>query len=95
MAVDLAVDAVVADLDETPKKVTSNEDQRGWNHLVHGGDAEINREVPRGRDGKKVSSRGVAAVITVEEAKVLETELEVVEGIQVDHRGYLFALRRH
>src|SRR5712672_126371 len=69
--IDLAVDAVVADLVKNSKKVTSN------------GDTEIGKFLADAM--KKVGNEGV---ITVEDAKSLETELEVVEGMQFD-RGYI------
>jgi len=81
--IDLAVDAVVEHLKTNSKKVTSNEEiaQVGTNSA--NGDAEIGRFLADAM--KKVGNEGV---ITVEEAKSLETELEVVEGMQFD-RGYI------
>jgi len=81
--VDLAVDAVVADLQKNSKNVTSNEEIAQVGTISANGDAEIGRFIADAM--KKVGNEGV---ITVEEAKSLETELEVVEGMQFD-RGYI------
>jgi chaperonin GroEL len=81
--VDLAIDAVVADLQNNSKKVTSNEEIAQVGTISANGDAEIGRFLADAM--KKVGNEGV---ITVEEAKSLETELEVVEGMQFD-RGYI------
>ncbi len=81
--VDLAVEAVVADLQKNSKNVTSNEEIAQVGTISANGDAEIGRFLADAM--KKVGNEGV---ITVEEAKSLETELEVVEGMQFD-RGYV------
>src|SRR6266404_1033838 len=81
--VDLAVTAIVADLQKNSKKVTSNEEIAQVGTISANGDAEIGRFIADAM--KKVGNEGV---ITVEEAKSLETELEVVEGMQFD-RGYI------
>ena len=81
--VDLAVGAVVADLQKNSKNVTSNEEIAQVGTISANGDAEIGRFLADAM--KKVGNEGV---ITVEEAKSLETELEVVEGMQFD-RGYV------
>jgi chaperonin GroEL len=81
--VDLAVEAIVADLQKNSKKVTSNEEIAQVGTISANGDAEIGRFLAEAM--KKVGNEGV---ITVEEAKSLETELEVVEGMQFD-RGYI------
>jgi len=81
--VDLAVEAVVADLQKNSKKVTSNEEIAQVGTISANGDAEIGRFLADAM--KKVGNEGV---ITIEEAKSLETELEVVEGMQFD-RGYI------
>jgi chaperonin GroEL len=81
--VDLAVEAVVLDLQKNSKKVTSNEEIAQVGTISANGDAEIGRFLADAM--KKVGNEGV---ITVEEAKSLETELEVVEGMQFD-RGYI------
>jgi chaperonin GroEL len=81
--VDLAVAAVVEDLKKNSKKVTSNEEIAQVGAISANGDAEIGKFLADAM--KKVGNEGV---ITVEEAKSLETELEVVEGMQFD-RGYI------
>ena len=81
--VDIAVDAVVGDLEKNSKKVTSNEEIAQIGTISANGDAEIGRFLADAM--KRVGNEGV---ITVEEAKSLETELEVVEGMQFD-RGYV------
>ena len=81
--VDLAVEAVVADLQKNSKNVTSNEEIAQVGTISANGDAEIGRFIADAM--KQVGNEGV---ITVEEAKSLETELEVVEGMQFD-RGYI------
>src|SRR6266513_1274186 len=81
--VDLAVDAIVEELKKNSKNVTSNEEIAQVGTISANGDAEIGRFIADAM--KKVGNEGV---ITVEEAKSLETELEVVEGMQFD-RGYI------
>jgi chaperonin GroEL len=81
--VDLAVEAIVKDLEANSKKVTSNDEIAQVGTISANGDAEIGRFLAEAM--KKVGNEGV---ITVEEAKSLETELEVVEGMQFD-RGYI------
>jgi chaperonin GroEL len=81
--IDLAVEAVVADLKKNSKKVTSNEEIAQVGTISANGDTEIGKFLADAM--KKVGNEGV---ITVEEAKSLETELEVVEGMQFD-RGYI------
>jgi chaperonin GroEL len=81
--VDLAVNAVVEDLKKHSKPVTSNEEIAQVGTISSNGDPEIGRFIADAM--KKVGNEGV---ITVEEAKSLETELEVVEGMQFD-RGYI------
>src|SRR6186713_1068254 len=81
--IDLAVEAVVADLVKNSKKVTSNEEIAQVGTISSNGDVEIGQFLADAM--KKVGNEGV---ITVEEAKSLETELEVVEGMQFD-RGYI------
>ncbi|MDT3687453.1 MAG: chaperonin GroEL [Pseudorhodoplanes sp.] len=81
--VDLAVETVVQDLKKNSKKVTSNEEIAQVGTISANGDAEIGRFLADAM--KKVGNEGV---ITIEEAQSLETELEVVEGMQFD-RGYV------
>src|ERR1700726_392988 len=81
--IDLAVEAVVADLVKNSKKVTSNEEIAQVGTISANGDVEIGKFLADAM--KKVGNEGV---IPVEEAKSLETELDVVEGMQFD-RGYI------
>src|SRR5260370_13807863 len=81
--IDLAVEALVADLAKNSKKITSNDEIAQVATISANGDAEIGRFLAEAM--KKVGNEGV---ITVEEAKSLETELDVVEGMQFD-RGYI------
>jgi chaperonin GroEL len=81
--VDLAVEAIVEDLKKNSKKVTSNDEIAQVGTISANGDQEIGRFLAEAM--KKVGNEGV---ITVEEAKSLETELDVVEGMQFD-RGYI------
>ena len=81
--IDLAVEHVVAELQKNSKKVTSNEEIAQVGTISANGDAEIGKFLADAM--KRVGNEGV---ITVEEAKSLETELEVVEGMQFD-RGYI------
>jgi chaperonin GroEL len=81
--VDLAVNAIVEHLKSNSKKVTSNEEIAQIGTISANGDLEIGKFLANAM--KKVGNEGV---ITVEEAKSLETELNVVEGMQFD-RGYI------
>jgi chaperonin GroEL len=81
--IDLAVEAIIEDLKKNSKKVTSNEEIAQVGTISANGDSEIGRFLAEAM--KKVGNEGV---ITVEEAKSLETELDVVEGMQFD-RGYI------
>ena len=81
--IDLAVETVVADLQKNSKKVTSNEEIAQVGTISANGDSEIGKFLADAM--KRVGNEGV---ITVEEAKSLETELEVVEGMEFD-RGYI------
>src|SRR5205823_10973168 len=81
--VDMAVDAVVKDIQKRSKKVSTNDEIAQVGTISANGDPEIGRFIADAM--KKVGNEGV---ITVEEAKSLETELEVVEGMQFD-RGYI------
>jgi chaperonin GroEL len=81
--VDIAVAAVVEELKAKSKKVTSNDEIAQVGTISANGDREIGEIIAKAM--KQVGNEGV---ITVEEAKSLETELEVVEGMQFD-RGYI------
>ena len=81
--IDLAVNAVVADLESRSKEVSSNEEIAQVGTISANGDAEVGKMLAQAMG--KVGNEGV---ITVEEAKSLETELDGVEGMQFD-RGYL------
>jgi chaperonin GroEL len=81
--IDMAVEAVVEDLKKNSKKLTANEEIAQVATISANGDVEIGRFLADAM--KKVGNEGV---ITVEEAKSLATELEVVEGMQFD-RGYI------
>ncbi|WP_029009456.1 chaperonin GroEL [Azospirillum halopraeferens] len=81
--IDMAVETVVNDIKARAKKVTTNGEIAQVGTISANGEAEIGEMIARAME--KVGNEGV---ITVEEAKSLETELEVVEGMQFD-RGYL------
>ena len=81
--VNLAVEAVVKDLQSRSKKVTTSEEIAQVGTISANGDGEIGKMLAEAM--QKVGNEGV---ITVEEAKSLETELDVVEGMQFD-RGYI------
>src|SRR5450432_823866 len=81
--IDLAVEAIVADLKKNSKKVSSNEEIAQIGKISANGDQFIGEEIAKAM--QKVGNEGV---ITVEEAKNLVTETEIVEGMQFD-RGYL------
>jgi chaperonin GroEL len=81
--IDLAVSKVVEDLEKNSKKLSTNDEIAQVAMISANGDTEIGRFLADAM--KKVGNEGV---ITVEEAKSLETELEVVEGMQFD-RGYV------
>jgi chaperonin GroEL len=81
--IDLAVEAVVEDVKKRSKKVSTNEEIAQVGTISANGDREIGEMIAKAM--QKVGNEGV---ITVEEAKSLETELDVVEGMQFD-RGYI------
>jgi chaperonin GroEL len=81
--IDQAVHAVVEQLKSKSKKVTNNEEIAQVGTVSANGDTEIGKMIAEAMD--KVGKEGV---ITVEEAKSMETELDVVEGMQFD-RGYI------
>ena len=81
--IDLAVDAIVEHLKANSKKVTSNEEIAQVGTISANGDREIGDFL-----AKAMAKVGNEGVITVEEAKSLETELDIVEGMQFD-RGYI------
>ena len=79
----MAVEAVVADIEKRSKKVSTNDEIPQVGTISANNDREIGRMIAEAM--QKVGNEGV---ITVEEAKSLETELDVVEGMQFD-RGYV------
>src|SRR5215472_2157841 len=81
--IDLAVESVIEELKKNSKKITSNDEIAQVGTISANGDQEIGRFLADAM--KRVGNEGV---ITVEEAKSLETELDVVEGMQFD-RGYI------
>jgi len=81
--IDIAVEAIVEDVKKRSKKVSTNDEIAQVGTISANGDSEIGKMLAEAM--KKVGNEGV---ITVEEAKSLETELDIVEGMQFD-RGYL------
>ena len=81
--IDKAVEAVVEDLTKRTKKISTNSEVAQVGTISANGEKEIGEMIAKAME--KVGKEGV---ITVEEAKSLETELDVVEGMQFD-RGYL------
>ncbi|WP_068318643.1 chaperonin GroEL [Polycladidibacter hongkongensis] len=81
--VDLATSAAIADLTARSKSISSSEEVAQVGTISANGDEQVGKDIAEAM--QRVGNEGV---ITVEEAKSLETELEVVEGMQFD-RGYL------
>jgi chaperonin GroEL len=81
--IDIAVNAVVKDIEKRAKKVSSSAEVAQVGTISSNGDANIGQMIAKAM--QKVGNEGV---ITVEEAKSLETEVEIVEGMQFD-RGYI------
>src|ERR1700761_2716508 len=81
--VDIAVEAVVSNLKSQSKKISTSEEIAQVGTIAANGEREVGDKIAEAM--QKVGNEGV---ITVEEAKSLETELDVVEGMQFD-RGYL------
>src|SRR6202167_3184102 len=81
--IDLAVEAVVEDLKRRSKKVSTNAEIAQVGTIAANGEHDIGQKIAEAM--QKVGNEGV---ITVEEAKSLETEIDTVEGMQFD-RGYL------
>ena len=81
--IDKAVEAVVEDIKRRSKKVSTNDEIEQIGTISANGEVEIGKKIAEAM--KKVGNEGV---ITVEESKSLETELDVVEGMQFD-RGYI------
>jgi chaperonin GroEL len=81
--IDIAVNAVVKDIEKRAKKVGSSGEIAQVGTISSNGDTKIGKMIAQAM--QKVGNEGV---ITVEEAKALETEVEIVEGMQFD-RGYI------
>jgi chaperonin GroEL len=81
--IDIAVERVVADLKKRTKKISTSDEVAQVGTISANGEKDIGEMIAKAM--QKVGNEGV---ITVEEAKSLETELDVVEGMQFD-RGYL------
>src|SRR6266568_4264785 len=81
--IDIAVAAVVRDIEKRAKKVSSSAEVAQVGTISSNGDSNIGKMIAQAM--QKVGNEGV---ITVEEAKSLDTEVEIVEGMQFD-RGYI------
>src|SRR5476651_1342776 len=81
--IDIAVEAVVEDVKKRSKKISTSDEIAQVGSIAANGEREIGDMIAKAM--QKVGNEGV---ITVEEAKGMDTELEVVEGMQFD-RGYL------
>jgi chaperonin GroEL len=81
--IDMATAAVVEDIKSRARKVSTNEEIEQVGRISANGDSDIAKKIAEAM--AKVGNEGV---ITIEEAKAFETELEIVEGMQFD-RGYL------
>jgi chaperonin GroEL len=81
--IDLAVAAVIKDIEKRAKKVSSSAEVAQVGTISSNGDVNIGKMIAQAM--QKVGNEGV---ITVEEAKSLDTEVEIVEGMQFD-RGYI------
>ena len=81
--IDLAVAAVIEDIKKRAKKVGSSSEVAQVGTISSNGDSAVGKMIANAM--QKVGNEGV---ITVEEAKALDTEVEIVEGMQFD-RGYL------
>ncbi|HEY4862341.1 MAG TPA: chaperonin GroEL [Xanthobacteraceae bacterium] len=81
--IDIAVSAVVKDIERRAKKVGSSSEVAQVGTLAANGDSKVGKMI-----AEAMQKDGNEGVITVEEAKALDTEVEIVEGMQFD-RGYL------
>ncbi|RDV04896.1 chaperonin GroEL [Undibacter mobilis] len=81
--IDIAVAAVIKDIEKRAKKVSSSAEVAQVGTISANGDSQIGKMIAQAM--QKVGNEGV---ITVEEAKAMETEVEIVEGMQFD-RGYI------